>query len=299
MFVFGAFVIGTIVQEFFRGTRRADEDGRRRSPPVALVHLVRRNRRRYGGYTVHLGVAVALIGIAASTSFQHARRADLTPGQSVKVDGYTVHVRASDRDRAPRRSSRSAPCSRSITGGVTGHDACTRQPGCTRPRPRHSRSAGSSTATTESRVGLDSGLLRDIWVVIQPNTQPLARQISEGNAKFAKAIAAASRLPAAQRVPGALNTIYSLRDQFIVALDHRFVTHPWTSQFLIEVSPLVAWLWLGAIIAAFGGLWWRCGRAAPDAWRGVATRGSCRRGACRVRAGRPVRSSADPAQPAA
>jgi cytochrome c-type biogenesis protein CcmF len=105
----------------------------------------------------------------------------------------------------------------------------------------------------ESRVGLDSGLLRDIWVVIQPNTQPLAKQISEGNVKFAKAIAAASAVPAAKRA-AYLNTIYGLRDQFIVALDHRFVTHPWTSQFLIEVSPLVTWLWLGAIIAAFGGL---------------------------------------------
>ncbi|HXO09795.1 MAG TPA: hypothetical protein VN880_17260, partial [Solirubrobacteraceae bacterium] len=105
----------------------------------------------------------------------------------------------------------------------------------------------------ESRVGLDSGLLRDIWVVIQPNTQPLANQISQGNVKFAKALAASSSLPAAKRARY-LNTIYGLRDQFIVALDRRFVTHPWTSQFLIEVSPLVAWLWLGAIIAALGGL---------------------------------------------
>ena len=94
--------------------------------------------------------------------------------------------------------------------------------------------------------------MRDIWIVIQPNTQPLAKQISEGNVKFAKVIAAANGLPAAQRAQ-ALSTIYGLRDQFIVALDHRFVTHPWTSQFLIEVSPLVAWLWIGGIIAAFGG----------------------------------------------
>jgi len=65
MFVFGAFVVGTIAQEFYRGvrarTRMANE-----VPPVALVHLVRRNRRRYGGYIVHLGVALALIGIAGA-----------------------------------------------------------------------------------------------------------------------------------------------------------------------------------------------------------------------------------------
>ena len=33
---------------------------------------MRRNRRRYGGYIVHLGIAVLFIGVAASSSFQHA-----------------------------------------------------------------------------------------------------------------------------------------------------------------------------------------------------------------------------------
>ena len=39
-----------------------------------------------------------------------------------------------------------------------------------------------------------------------------------------------------------------------MALTHRFVTHPWTVTFLLEVSPLVMWLWLGAIICVIGGL---------------------------------------------
>ena len=30
--------------------------------PVALVGIVTRNRRRYGGYIVHIGIAVVLIG---------------------------------------------------------------------------------------------------------------------------------------------------------------------------------------------------------------------------------------------
>ena len=105
----------------------------------------------------------------------------------------------------------------------------------------------------ESRVGLDSGLLRDIWVVIQPNTTPLAKTISQGNVKFAKALDAANQLPVAQRA-GALRFLFAERDKLIVALVHRFVAHPWTSQFLIEVSPLVTWLWIGGIIAALGAL---------------------------------------------
>jgi cytochrome c-type biogenesis protein CcmF len=250
MFVFGAFVIGTIAQEFFRGTRARTKMASE-TPPVALVHLVRRNRRRYGGYTVHLGVAVALIGIAASTSFQHARRADLTPGQSVNVDGYKFTYVRPTASASSQKLTFGAVIAvhRGASLVTTVHTTAGLYPSESSEQPIGRFFNGSS----ESRVGLDSRLLRDIWVVIQPNTQPLANQISQGNIKFTKAIAAGNRLPAAQRTRF-LNTIYGLRDQFIVALDHRFVAHPWTSQFLIEVSPLVMWLWIGGIIAAFGGL---------------------------------------------
>jgi len=250
MFVFGAFVIATIAQEFFRGTRARSKMASE-PPPLALTRLVRRNRRRYGGYIVHLGVAVALIGIAASTSFQHARRADLTPGHSVHVDGYTFKYLRPTSSASSQKLTFGAVIAvyRGASRVTTVHTTAGLYPSQTSPQPIGRFFNGSQ----ESRVGLDSGLLRDIWIVIQPNTQPLAKQISEGNVKFAKAIAAAGSLPAAQQAPY-LNAIYTLRDRFIIALDRRFVTHPWSSQFLIEVSPLVTWLWLGAIIAAFGGL---------------------------------------------
>ncbi|HEY8865374.1 MAG TPA: cytochrome c biogenesis protein CcsA, partial [Solirubrobacteraceae bacterium] len=57
MFVCGAFVLAAVGQEFWRGTRaRRAMTGE--SPPAALAALVRRNRRRYGGYVVHAGMAV-------------------------------------------------------------------------------------------------------------------------------------------------------------------------------------------------------------------------------------------------
>ncbi|TML95188.1 MAG: heme lyase CcmF/NrfE family subunit, partial [Actinobacteria bacterium] len=79
MFTLGTFVIATVVQEIVRGAgaRRAMT---RESPPLALVQLIRRNRRRYGGYIVHAGLAVLLIGVAASSSFQHSRDVVLKPG---------------------------------------------------------------------------------------------------------------------------------------------------------------------------------------------------------------------------
>ena len=89
MFASGAFVIAAVAQEFVRGTR-ARRALAREPVPLALLALVRRNRRRYGGYIVHVGIAVLFIGVAASSSFQHVVEAGLSPGQSERVGAYTV-----------------------------------------------------------------------------------------------------------------------------------------------------------------------------------------------------------------
>ena len=67
--------------------------------PAALVGVVSRNRRRYGGYIVHIGIAVLLIGIAASSSFQTKRDVKLRPGQSAVVDGRKVTYVQADGER--------------------------------------------------------------------------------------------------------------------------------------------------------------------------------------------------------
>ena len=89
MFCCAAFVFGSIGQEFFRGTR-ARRAMAGEPAPLALLALVRRNRRRYGGYIVHIGIAVLFVGVAASSSFQHASQLGLSPGQSTRVGAYTV-----------------------------------------------------------------------------------------------------------------------------------------------------------------------------------------------------------------
>jgi cytochrome c-type biogenesis protein CcmF len=65
LFNFGivAFVVGSIAQEFWRGTGvRARQSGS--DPFTSLIGLVLAKRRKYGGYVVHLGVAVLFIGFA-------------------------------------------------------------------------------------------------------------------------------------------------------------------------------------------------------------------------------------------
>jgi cytochrome c-type biogenesis protein CcmF len=57
---------------------------------TAAGRLVGANPRRYGGYLVHLGVLLVVVGIAASQSYGARSVATLTPGQLLSVDGYSV-----------------------------------------------------------------------------------------------------------------------------------------------------------------------------------------------------------------
>ncbi|MGI8511544.1 MAG: heme lyase CcmF/NrfE family subunit, partial [Solirubrobacteraceae bacterium] len=89
MFGCGAFVLAAVGQEFWRGVR-ARRAMTSESPPVALAALVRRNRRRYGGYLIHVGMAVLFVGVAASSAFQDARDVRLSPGDTARVGGYDI-----------------------------------------------------------------------------------------------------------------------------------------------------------------------------------------------------------------
>ena len=67
MFSFVAFVLAVVAQEFFRGTRaRRVMTGE--SWPRAFARLMGRNRRRYGGFLVHAGIAVLFLGCLLYTS---------------------------------------------------------------------------------------------------------------------------------------------------------------------------------------------------------------------------------------
>ena len=79
MFGLAAFVVAAVGQELWRGVRarRAMSSD---SVPRAVVSLVQRNRRRYGGYLVHVGVSVLFAGVAASSAFQDARDVQLQVG---------------------------------------------------------------------------------------------------------------------------------------------------------------------------------------------------------------------------
>ncbi len=57
---------------------------------LAFARLFVRDRRRYGGYTIHLGVVIIGIGIIGSTAFQEIRQRTLAPGEVIEIGPYLV-----------------------------------------------------------------------------------------------------------------------------------------------------------------------------------------------------------------
>ena len=91
-FALCAFVIGTIAQEFWRGARvRQGATGT--DIFTALVGLVGRNKRRYGGYIVHVGIVLIFLGFAGE-GFKQDEQVLLKPGQQVQVGDFTVRLDA-------------------------------------------------------------------------------------------------------------------------------------------------------------------------------------------------------------
>ena len=94
-----AFVAGTIVLEFARGVRLRRTHGE--ALPIALVRLVDRNRRRYGGYIVHFGILVMLVGITASSVFSTQTQATLAQGDRMRIGRYELRYEDAQGFRGP------------------------------------------------------------------------------------------------------------------------------------------------------------------------------------------------------
>jgi cytochrome c-type biogenesis protein CcmF len=233
LFAVAAFAVAAVGQELTRGVR-ARRAATGEAVPTALVALVRRNRRRYGGYIVHAGVAVILVGVAASSAFQHVRDAQLVPGRTVRVDGYDVRY-----VRATGTLSRE----KIALGAVLDVSKDGRHVATLRPSrgyfPSLDLTAGPISrffdGESTSEVGLRAGVRRDVWTAIQPNLDPLRRLMADADRRFVAA------RPNVQAL-------------VIAGLVAHYEERPPAATFRFIVSPLVEWVWLGGLIALFGGL---------------------------------------------
>jgi len=88
-FWLAAFVAFVTLYEFWRGAlarhRRLQE-----SLPAALWNLAARNRRRYGGYVIHLGVVLMAIGVIGIEIFQTETQGTIPQGGQMALGNYSI-----------------------------------------------------------------------------------------------------------------------------------------------------------------------------------------------------------------
>ncbi|MBI5177671.1 MAG: heme lyase CcmF/NrfE family subunit [Nitrospinae bacterium] len=83
-----AFVAGTIALELARGVK-ARMSGNAENPLAAAFNLVWKNKRRYGGYTIHIGVVCMFIGFTGNL-FNQQVETTVRPGESFAIKNYRL-----------------------------------------------------------------------------------------------------------------------------------------------------------------------------------------------------------------
>jgi cytochrome c-type biogenesis protein CcmF len=88
-FTLVAFVIFVTLFEFWRGAH-SRQNKTHENILIALWKLAGRNRRRYGGYLIHLSMVVMAIGILGMEVFQTTTQKTLAVGEEIQLSGYTL-----------------------------------------------------------------------------------------------------------------------------------------------------------------------------------------------------------------
>jgi cytochrome c-type biogenesis protein CcmF len=245
MFCFAAFVLATVGQELWRGVgaRRAMSSD---SAPLALVSLIRRNRRRYGGYIVHAGIAVLFVGVAASSAFQAQHLVELRPGQSDRVGDYTITYVRPTAEVVEANNGRleriDLGAQLRVQRGGSAEELHTYKSYF----PSMASDLGPVSRFFEgeatSEVALRAGLRRDFWAAVGPDIGRLRPVIERGDTVFADA----EGLSEADWNQGL--------GQALIGLTNRYTDNPPPATFRFIVSPMVSWIWLGGLIVIGGAL---------------------------------------------
>ena len=150
-FGLAGFTAAVTVSEFVRGSRvhrKRDE----LAWPAALSRTLFRNRRRYGGYVVHLGVVLIVIGFAGA-GFSVERQTELREGQSMVIDDYTLTVADVDQSQTEEKEINT------VTVDVARGDTAV-----TTLRPQ--RNFHFAQEQTQSEVAIRTTPVEDLYVVV-------------------------------------------------------------------------------------------------------------------------------------
>jgi cytochrome c-type biogenesis protein CcmF len=97
------FVVATVGGEFWRGGRVIARQ-QHVSVAAGILQITRRNTRRYGGYLVHLGVVLVIIGFAG-LPFNQDKEQEMGFGDKMQIAGYTLVCQSYTQDDKPNYES--------------------------------------------------------------------------------------------------------------------------------------------------------------------------------------------------
>ena len=160
-FSFGAFVLGTVFQEFARGARARH---RQYGEPtwLAVFQLLSRNRRRYGGYIVHIGIVLLFMGFAGM-AFKTETEATLRPGETAELRGRDGHLYSFTHLGISQYNT----LNRYVTAALLEVKRDGKAIGRLRTEKRqHVDALGNKTFEPSTEVGIMSGLRVDLYVVL-------------------------------------------------------------------------------------------------------------------------------------
>jgi len=99
----GTLVVLTVASEFYRGARViAGHTGQNLF--ASMVQLTHRNTRRYGGYVIHVGVVIALFGVAGA-AFNQDKEQEMAYGDKMTLGAYTIVCRSYTQEEKPNYGS--------------------------------------------------------------------------------------------------------------------------------------------------------------------------------------------------
>jgi cytochrome c-type biogenesis protein CcmF len=264
LFAFAFFALAALAAEFWRGAsaQRALTGGGYAS---GLRTVVARNRRRYGGYIVHAGIAILFLAVAASSSFQTSEDLRMLPGDSAQVGDYTVTY-----DR-PTQSIDTKE-QKLVLGAVLDVDRDGKRFATLYPaRAYYSSTTGDPTirgffeGEATSEVGRKTGVGGDLWTAMRPDLAPLDNVIAEVDRRLQASLPEiAPGGPTPEQVQ-AMAAYTQRQGQVIRNLAALYVAKPLPIDFRVNVNPFVIWIWIGGAIGVAGALiavW-----PAPDARR--------------------------------
>jgi cytochrome c-type biogenesis protein CcmF len=258
VFVLAAFTVVALAQETLRSARaRRSASGESLLRSVGAVTTG--NRRRYGGYLVHLGFVLLLVGVAASSSFDTKRDVTLMPGESVQVEDYLVTYEAPTAVRDDQALTFGARLK------VTPKEGAARE--ITLEPTRRYFLRGSDTRSISgyfegeatSEVGLDAGGFKDFWVALEPDTDRVQERARSADRRFGLYMRAVA-LPAVRSQPerteeitSQLVAVQELATERVIA-DYTDPASTTAATFRVIVSPVVSAVWIGALVAVLGAL---------------------------------------------